>query len=99
MARKQTKITKSARGENCLTRIPGVCKHRTDTVVFAHMNGGGSGTKSSDAHGSYSCFECHAWLDGGYAQTHTRTERDLWHLEAIIRTQIILFNKGLLAIT
>ena len=97
---KQTKITKSARGEDCTVRIEGICKNNTETTVYAHLNGGGVGAKVSDAHGCYACFDCHEWLDGGYIRTPNmqRYVRDLRHLEAVIRTQNILLNKGLLVI-
>lgn len=96
--RKQTKITRSAKGEECLTRIPSVCNWNPETTVFAHKNGGGMAIKVPDYHGSFACSDCHAWLDGGYVKTHTRAQRDLLHAEAIFRTQDVLFDKGLLVV-
>lgn len=94
-----SKIRQSARDEGCLVRIPGVCCADPATVVLAHLNGGGVGMKAPDWQGAYACATCHAWLDGGYVRTHTRAERDLYHLEAVIRTQEKLIDKELLSIT
>jgi len=95
-----SKIRKSAKGEDCQVRIPGVCNFNPETVVFAHLGGGGMGTKQSDLFGCYACYNCHEWLDGGYARTPnmTRDKVKLIHLEAIQRTQQILLDKGLITI-
>jgi hypothetical protein len=94
---KATKIRKSARGEQCQVRIYGVCNHNPDTTVLAHLNGGGMGMKQPDYLGAYACSSCHAWLDGGYAQKgYSRAQRDLAHMEAILRTLQRLFEKNLL---
>lgn len=96
--KKQDKYTRSAQGEACLVRVPGVCSGRLDTTVPAHLNGAGMALKHLNIHIAYACFECHTWLDGGYAKTHTRAERDLLHLEGIIRTQIVMVDKGILVL-
>ena len=99
MIAKQTKITRSARGESCTVRIFEVCNHNPETTVLAHLNGGGGGMKNPDYLGAYSCSDCHMWLDGGYANKGaTRQERDLIHANAIFHTQMILVDKGLLII-
>ena len=99
---KQDRYTRSAKGKACTVRIPGVCKPapNNETTVFAHLNCGG-GTKHLNIHGAYACFECHQWLDGGYAKgsKYLGAEietRDLLHLEAVIRTQIIMVSDGVL---
>lgn len=91
-----TPIRKSADGEDCQLRIPNVC--RGGTSVLCHLNGGGWGGKNLDIHGAYGCQDCHSWVDGGYARDKdaTRLLRDLYHLEAVIRTQCILVDKGLI---
>ena len=55
-----SKITKSARGQACTIRLDG-CYGGPDneTVVLAHLNGGGMGAKCLDIHGAYSCANCH----------------------------------------
>ena len=95
---KQDKFTRSARGKACTVRIPGVCRQHPDneTTVLAHLNGAGMGFKASNIHGAFCCAECHQWLDGGYSKTHTRQMRDLYHLEGVIRTQIIMIDEGIL---
>ena len=95
---KQTKITKSARGEECTVRIEGVCNYNPETTTLAHLNGGGVGTKVIDIHGCYACSSCHEWLDGGYTRTPNmqRNVRDLRHLQAVIRTQTLLVGKKLI---
>jgi len=96
---KQTKYTKSARGQECQVRIIGVCSRDTETTVLAHLNGGGMASKHLDIHGAYACYNCHAWLDGGYTQglsKATRQYRDLCHLNAVILTQKIMILDGVL---
>jgi len=98
---KQDKYTRSAKGQPCQVRIPGVCRETPehDTTVLAHLNGGGMGGKHSSIHGAYACAECHTWLDGGYIKEgRVKTVRDLWHLEAVIRTQQIMIKEGVLKI-
>ena len=96
--------TESARGQNCTVRIPGVCNHNSETVVFAHLNGGGMGMKHADIHGCYACFECHQWLDGGYADAGknkigmTKRYRDEVHLKAMLETQQIMIRNGVLVL-
>ena len=93
------KYTASARGQVCQVRIPGVCNDNSETVVFAHLNGAGVGRKHSPIHGCYACSDCHAFLDYGYAQALVdRETRDLLHLEAVIRTQIIMIEAGILVL-
>lgn len=92
-------ITKSAKGQECQARIPGICRHDPETTVFSHLNGAGIGNKHKDLFGCYACHSCHTWLDGGYANLDVpRETRDLWHLQAIIRTQVILLWNGLVKI-
>lgn len=78
-----------------MVRICGVCNHNPETTVLAHLNGGGMGMKQPDLLASWTCSACHAWLDGEFAKLHTRDQRDLLHLEGIIRTQQELLKMGL----
>ena len=91
-----SKITQSAKGEECQVRVPNVCNGNNETVVLAHLNGGGIGAKYHDIHGAYCCIACHTWLDGGYAKHTPREIRDLYHLQGMVRTQQILIKKGLI---
>ena len=76
-----------------------VCSHDSDTVVLAHLNGGGMGMKASDlSEAAWACANCHRWLDFDYAKDHTREQRDLYHLEAVIRTISILEREGVIGV-
>lgn len=98
---KMTPIRKSARGQECLLRFPGICNHDNDTVVWCHSNshkdGKGGGLKARDEEGCYGCYACHAWLDGGYAGKMTRARVDQYFDVARMLSQQILKTKGLLA--
>lgn len=93
---KQDKYTRSAKGKMCTVRVPGVCNHNPETTVLAHLNGAGMGIKHANIHGAYCCSACHAWLDGGYANDVDKDMRDLYHLGAVILTQIEMINDGVL---
>ncbi len=98
-----SKITKSARNEECQVRINGVCNHNPETTIFAHINGGGMGMKNNDLEGAYCCSNCHDVLDGrapiagrGGAFKHTEALLGLYHHEGAMRTRKILIEKGLI---
>mgnify|MGYP000498261172 CR=1 FL=1 len=106
---KSKAITNSARGENCTLRIYGVCNGNPETTVFAHAKGGGMGMKAHDIHGCYACSSCHEWIDGGWTrpmgegigiqarEKHKHQaimESEV--LRAMMKTQTILFQKGLI---
>ena len=93
---KQSKITKSARGQECQIRIPGYCNGNPETVVFCHLGGGGMGYKSKDVHGAYGCSSCHEVVDKRVYSKYSNNEIQLWFYEAVIRTQLILIDKGLI---
>jgi hypothetical protein len=98
---KQSKLTKSAKGQECQVRIVGICNFNPETTVLAHLDGGGMGAKRLDIHGAYACSDCHTWVDGGYTQgalKATKSDRDLWHHEAMVRTQEIMVANGVLVI-
>ena len=93
-----SKIRKSARGEDCQVRIPGICNFNSETVVLAHKNGGGMGYKANDIHSAYTCSPCHDAIDHRVNTTFTRCEIDLMFYDGVVRTQLILIEKGLLKI-
>ena len=88
-------LRKLARGKPCQVRIPGVCNHDPETTVLAHLNGGGMAMKHPDLLAAWCCSSCHSWIDGDYTNLHTMEQRDLFHLEGIIRTQQELLKLGL----
>ena len=57
------KYRDAANGQNCTMRLPG-CRNDTATVVLAHRNGAGMGTKASDHDAADLCGFCHNILDG-----------------------------------
>ena len=95
-----SKITESARGEDCTVRLSGICNHNPETVVFAHLPGirfgHGTGQKVGDLHGCYACSNCHDAID---RRTHTNLDKSfvkMAHMEAVIETQMKLLEKGLI---
>lgn len=62
---KQTKITKSARGEACSVRLPHICNFNEETTVFAHL-GVGTSKRAHDLNGCYACSSCHDAIDGRF---------------------------------
>ena len=94
----QTKITKSARGEDCAMRLPFVCNFNTETTVLAHFNTieKGMGIKSKDIHAAYLCSDCHDVIDG--RRKHDFTEAELYQakFDSMVETQLKLINKGLI---
>jgi hypothetical protein len=93
---KSTKITKSAEGEECQVRIPGVCNFNSYTTIFAHLNGGGMGMKRKSIFGAYCCSSCHDAVDFRVKVPVSRNELIIAHYEGVIRTQEILLGKGLI---
>ena len=95
---KQTKITKSAKGEQCQIRLPGICNFNQETTVFCHVGGAGMGRKANDIHGAYGCSSCHDALDRRVSSGFDRVELQVYHYDGMVRTQLILMEKGLIKI-
>jgi hypothetical protein len=98
---KMTPIRASARGEDCTLRFPGVCNENPETTVWCHSNrvadGKGMGIKAPDEQGCYGCSACHAFLDGGYANSvMPRTTVDAFFDFARSLSRDKLKQKGLL---
>ena len=89
-------LRKSAKGQRCTVRIAGVCNHDPETVVLAHLNGGGMGRKRPDLHGAFCCSSCHDVVDGRVPSDFSRWELDLAHLQGVIRTQEWWLENGYL---
>ena len=87
-----SKITKSAKGENCSLRVSPRCQDG-ETVVLCHLNSNyrGVGIKSPDLFGVYGCYWCHQLLDVSKVEYQDQ-------LRALQETQIKLINKGLLCL-
>jgi hypothetical protein len=91
------KLRQSARGQECQVRLYQICRGRNDTVILAHLPGGGVGGKGFDTAASFCCFECHDAIDGR-VQTDLYTQDDLTlaHLQGVMRTQSIWIKEGIL---
>lgn len=83
---KSAPLRQSARGQECMIRIPGVCNGDPSTTVLAHMNGGGMGMKHHDLNAAFSCSDCHNSVDGRSVTVGVELLRG-YHLEGVIRTQ------------
>jgi len=94
--RKQSKITKSSRNQDCQVRIPGICNFNPETTIPAHLNGAGMGTKHNDIFIAYCCSNCHSVIDGHVKSQYTKEELNLMHYEGVFRTQQILLDEGLI---
>ena len=94
-----SKITESARGQECQIRLIGVCNHNDETTIFAHYRRGGlggMGKKPSDLFGAYACSSCHDAVDGRTKTPFSSVELDADFKDAVFRTQDILMTKGLI---
>jgi hypothetical protein len=91
-------LRKEAKGRECQIRVPGVCNYNPETTVLAHLNGGGMGMKHDDLFGAHSCSSCHDCVDFRVKSEYTRQTLELWHYHAVIRTQQILLDEGLITI-
>lgn len=88
------KIKDSARDEICTLQVAGVCNHRPETTVLAHIKteGGSIAKKAEDYSAVYACYACHTWLD-----QHKGTKEDelFYTRRGLIRTWRRLIEKGL----
>mgnify|MGYP003710330633 CR=1 FL=1 len=74
----QTKITKSARGEDCAFRFPDICNFNPETTVLAHVgSNSGMGMKPDDTEAAFCCSACHDAIDGRLRTNHSRLELKL----------------------
>lgn len=96
-----SKITESARGEDCQIRIPGICNFDPATTVWCHGNGSAAGKgmwmKAHDILGAYGCSSCHDVYDrrAPVPDGMTYVEVKLYFLEGLMRSLLILARKGL----
>lgn len=96
-----SKITESAKGEQCQIRMFRVCNHDPATVVWAHANGSaagkGVGLKTVDELGAYACFNCHNVYDRRVPLPDHLTRQDVeiaFH-QGHQRSFLMLRQKGL----
>lgn len=98
---KSNKLRQSARGQECLVRIPGVCNHNSETVILAHVGSdSGMGMKSSDLEAAYCCSSCHDAIDfRNPIFTISRTEIKLMAKEGAERTRKMWVDNGWLKVS
>lgn len=98
-----SKITQSARGEQCHIRYPGICNSNPETTVWCHANGSAAGKgmhqKSHDILGAYGCYACHDVYDRRVPVAGlTRQEVELLFWQGHARSVVRLIERGLIVI-
>lgn len=97
-----TRIRKSAKGKDCLLRLPGVCNHNPETVVAAHIRIAGLcgiGLKPSDLLTVRACDSCHGVMDGRIKADHiSADDLTLYIHEAHCRTLDVYHREGLVSL-
>jgi hypothetical protein len=95
------KIRESARGKECLMKLPGCCGG-TESTIWSHYRGeaGGKGMslKADDLCGAYVCTHCDAIYDGQRKVPAGVTYGDVekaWH-GAHIRSLVMLHADGVI---
>ena len=96
-----SKISESARGEDCQVRYIGVCCYDQAKTIWSHCRhlaaGRGKGIKAVDAAGAYACTPCDAAYDQMQGTNATRNELDAdWNM-GHFRSLVKLKEKGLIA--
>lgn len=89
-----SKLRESARGQECLVRLPGVCNRNPETVVLAHLGGGGMGMKKKDIHASFCCSSCHDEVDRR-TWVFEKDYTELAHRQGVERTQDYWIENGM----
>jgi len=93
-------LRNNARGRDCMVMLPGICNHRSETVVLAHVRLSGVtgvGQKAPDLLGAWCCSACHDEVD----RRTSMLDRDkalLWFYEGVLRTQNELIKLGLIKV-
>lgn len=91
-----SKLTASARDEECLVRLAGVCNGNPETTILAHfrMSGtSGMGIKPEDWQGAFACSACHTAVD-----TYKDPSIQLDFAKGVLRTIARQIEKGLIRV-
>ena len=91
-----SKITDSARGQECQIRYPGYCNRDPATTVYCHLNM--IGYKKNDLFGAYGCSGCHDVYDRRRGTEIYADVIRLYFLEGMVRTQDLLQQQKLIFI-
>lgn len=98
------KVLRSAKGQPCSARFPGICNGNPETTVWAHLNGGafgkGLGNKAHDVLGFHACFACHTYLDVGHGTKPILSNDVLLEcvLSAVCETYVRLIVAGIVIV-
>lgn len=100
MKPKNSKIRKSARGEDCSLQIFPYCSQNPEETILAHINSEskGIGKKSEDWYGVYSCATCHDIIDKRRFVDLQEVEIQNCIMRGLHRTWLQLIEKGLITI-
>ena len=93
-----SKITDSARHENCTIRLGQVCNHNPETTVFCHISGVrfGHGMGIKTKFGAYGCSSCHDAIDGRVKSGYSDVELKNAHYQGVLETLAIMNERGLI---
>lgn len=92
-----TKLRNSAKGQNCMFQIPGICCHDPEKTVLCHIrdDSKGTGNKAADYSAAFGCFSCHEAID----QHRLSKEDELFYsMRAMQRTWAIWVDAGLIVL-
>ncbi len=96
---KQTKITKSAKGEDCSVRLPTICSFDNDKTILAHIGTSFSApNRAHDFHACYCCSDCHDVVDNRVKSDFSSEDLLTAVTDAMMETQNKLIAKGLVII-
>jgi hypothetical protein len=99
MSLKSKKLRNSARGQDCLVRIPGICNFNPETTILAHVgSGAGMGQKTDDIEATFCCSSCHETIDGVVREDFSREEVQLMAKEGAERTRKHWLETGLIKV-
>ena len=95
-----SRITESARGEDCQVRYTGVCCYDPEKTIWSHCRHGAAGrgkaVKAVDVAGAYACTQCDAAYDQMQGTDMTREQLDLDWYHGHVRSLVLLQKKGLI---
>lgn len=101
---RSTKVLRSAKGQTCTARFPGICNGDPATTVFAHLNGHafgkGMGIKAHDILGFHSCDGCHAYYDVGHGTKPILSDAEQlqYVLQGVTETWVRLIRMGIVIV-
>lgn len=96
-----SRITESARNEDCQVRIPGICTFDPAKTIWSHCRHGaagkGRGIKALDIAGAYACTACDGVYDGQIPRPEgmTKDQVELDWFFGHMRSLVKLNEKGL----